>query len=103
MPEEEIISLVTETVSEKETEEEKKYPYQASSKGYTFYITEYYATNQGVFLGVQIESEEKLPGFYEPTENNMDIKGLALEEDASLFENALEECTLYKKAIDTIE
>ena len=54
-------------------------------------------------MGVQIESEEKLPGFYEPTENNMDIKGLALEEDASLFENALEECTLYKKAIDTIE
>ena len=33
----------------------------------------------------------------------MDIKGLALEEDVSLFQNALEECALYKKVIDTIE
>ena len=33
----------------------------------------------------------------------MDIKGLALEEDVSLFQNALEECALYKKVIDTTE
>ena len=35
--------------------------YQASDKGITFTITEYYASNQAVFLGFIVENEEEFP------------------------------------------
>lgn len=68
VPEEEIVSLVT------ETEEKEITPYQVTAGGLTFSITEYYATNQGIFLGFVIESEDPLPGLYEPAENGMEVQ-----------------------------
>lgn len=35
--------------------------YQASDQGITFTLTEYYASNQAVFIGVRIENEEPFP------------------------------------------
>ena len=35
--------------------------YQAKDQGYTFTLTEYYASNQAIFLGVRMESEEAFP------------------------------------------
>lgn len=38
-------------------------PYQNSDQGITVTFTEYYATNQALFLGVKVESEEPFPDF----------------------------------------
>ena len=35
--------------------------YQVSDQGYTITLTDYYATNQAIFLGVKMESEEGFP------------------------------------------
>lgn len=87
VPEEEIISLTTE---EDETEkiQEEVYPYQMTSSGITIKLTEYYATNQAIFLGMKIESEEAFPGFYKPEENNLLVQ-LFAEADVSYDEENL--------------
>lgn len=35
--------------------------YQTTDQGYTITLTDYYATNQAIFLGVKMESEEGFP------------------------------------------
>lgn len=42
-------------------EEAEPVLYQASDQGYTFTLTDYYATNQAIFLGVKMESEKGFP------------------------------------------
>lgn len=37
------------------------FKYQAADQGLTFILTEYYASNQAVFIGVRIENEESFP------------------------------------------
>lgn len=52
---------VVESNSETGNEGENTALYQASDKGITFTITEYYASNQAVFLGFIVENEEEFP------------------------------------------
>lgn len=79
VPEEEIIGLTTEA-SEAEGLQEEVYPYRLSANGITIKLTEYYATNEAVFLGMRIESEEAFPGFHKPEENDLSVQLFATAE-----------------------
>lgn len=79
VPEEEINGLVTE-VEEVNGLQEEIYPYQLSANGIIVKLTEYYATNEAVFLGMKIESEKAFPGFYKPEENNLSVQLFATAE-----------------------
>lgn len=47
--------------SDAEAEEDLLPQYQASDQGITFTLTEYYASNQAIFIGVRVENEEPFP------------------------------------------
>lgn len=47
--------------SDTETEVDFLPQYQASDQGITFTLTEYYASNQAIFIGVRVENEEPFP------------------------------------------
>lgn len=88
VPKEGVVSLETEEPEYVTESEGEVYLYQATANGVTFSLTEYYATNQAVFLGMRIESEEEFPSFHEIEENNLLIQ-LFAGADVSFDENRL--------------
>ena len=54
--------------------------YQASDRGYTFTLTDYYATNQAIFLGVKVESEEGFPEMAATKDGESELMIATLEE-----------------------
>lgn len=54
--------------------------YQASDQGYTITLTDYYATNQAIFLGVKIESKEGFPEMSSDSDEKSQIMIATLEE-----------------------
>ena len=54
--------------------------YQVSDQGYTITLTDYYATNQAIFLGVKMESEEGFPEMSADSDGKSQIMIATLEE-----------------------
>ena len=54
--------------------------YQVSDQGYTITLTDYYATNQAIFLGVKMESEEGFPEMSANSDGKSQIMIATLEE-----------------------
>lgn len=54
--------------------------YQASDQGYTFTLTDYYATNQAIFLGIKMESENGFPEMSSDKDGKSEIMITTLEE-----------------------
>ena len=54
--------------------------YQAADQGYTITLTDYYATNQAIFLGVKMESEEGFPEMSSDSDGKSQIMIATLEE-----------------------
>ncbi len=65
LPEEDVTMLYAEDIEENEDESgetaQEESPYQKQEGGLTITLTEEYATNQAVFVGIQIENEEAFP------------------------------------------
>ena len=95
IPEEEIVALdptgqgetvdtngdaagIQSTGNSPETAEPAKY--QATDQGYTITLTDYYATNQAIFLGVKMESEEGFPEMSADSDGKSQIMIATLEE-----------------------
>lgn len=54
--------------------------YQAADQGYTITLTDYYATNQAIFLGVKMESENGFPEMSSDGNGESEIMIATLEE-----------------------
>ena len=54
--------------------------YQTSDQGYTITLTDYYTTNQAIFLGVKMESEEGFPEMSADSDGKSQIMIATLEE-----------------------
>ena len=54
--------------------------YQTSDQGYTITLTDYYATNQAIFLGVKMECEEGFPEMSADSDGKSQIMIATLEE-----------------------
>ena len=54
--------------------------YQTTDQGYTITLTDYYATNQAIFLGVKMESEEGFPEMSADSDGKSQIMIATLEE-----------------------
>lgn len=54
--------------------------YQATDQGYTITLTDYYVTNQAIFLGVKMESEESFPEMSLDSDGKSQIMIATLEE-----------------------
>ena len=92
IPAEEIVTLVSTEQGEyhtggteiqsPETSAEAAEPvqYQATDQGYTITLTDYYATNQAIFLGVKMESEEGFPEMSSDSDGKSQIMIATLEE-----------------------
>lgn len=65
---------------ENSTETAEPMCYQASDQGYTITLTDYYATNQAIFLGVKIESENGFPEMSSSGDGESEIMVATLEE-----------------------
>ncbi len=61
-------------------EEEEAVLYQAVDQGYTFTLTDYYATNQAIFLGIKMESENVFPEMSSDENGKSEIMLATLEE-----------------------
>lgn len=68
------------TSTETSTEAPEPVQYQATDQGYTITLTDYYATNQAVFLGVKMESEEGFPEMSSHSDGKSQIMIATLEE-----------------------
>lgn len=68
------------TGTETGTEAPEPVRYQASDQGYTFTLTDYYATNQAIFLGIKMESENGFPEMASGKDGKSEIMIATLEE-----------------------
>ena len=57
--------------------------YQAQSQGITITFTEYYASNQAVFVGVRIENDEEFPEFATMGDGNYQLIQVSTQEEYS--------------------
>ena len=57
--------------------------YQTTDQGYTITLTDYYATNQAIFLGVKMECEEGFPEMSADSDGKSQIMIATLEEYSS--------------------
>ena len=68
------------TSTETGTEVPEPVQYQATDQGYTITLTDYYATNQAIFLGVKMESEDGFPEMSANSDGKSQIMIATLEE-----------------------
>ena len=66
--------------AENNMEATELWQYQATDQGYTFTLTDYYATNQAIFLGVKMESEDGFPEMSANSDGKSQIMIATLEE-----------------------
>lgn len=75
--------------SGKGQEEEGESAYQDTDSGFTITFTEYYATDQAIYLGVCVESEEELPELATMGDTNYQLMQIAAREDYSFREDRI--------------
>lgn len=63
--------------------------YQDTDSGFTITFTEYYATDQAIYLGVRVESEEELPELATMGDTNYQLLQISTKEDYSFRENRI--------------
>lgn len=75
--------------SGQEGEAEDSLAYQDTDNGFTITFTEYYATDQAIYLGVRVESEEELPELATMGDTGYQLLQIAAREDYSFRENRI--------------
>lgn len=75
--------------SGKGKEAEGESAYQDTDSGFTITFTEYYATDQAIYLGVCVESEEELPELATMGDTNYQLMQIAAREDYSFREDRI--------------
>lgn len=70
-------------------ETEGESAYQDVDNGFTITFTEYYATDQAIYLGVRVESEEELPKLATMGDTNYQLMQIAAREDYSFREDRI--------------
>lgn len=63
--------------------------YQAQSQGITITFTEYYASNQAIFLGVRIENDEEFPEFATIGDWNYQLIQVSTQEEYSFRDTGI--------------
>lgn len=63
--------------------------YQDTDSGFTITFTEYYATDQAIYLGVRVESEEELPVLATMGDTDYQLLQIAAREDYSFREDRM--------------
>lgn len=63
--------------------------YQDTDNGFTITFTEYYATDQAIYLGVRVESEEELPQLATMGDTNYQLMQIMAREDYSFREDRI--------------
>lgn len=63
--------------------------YQDTDSGFTITFTEYYATDQAVYVGVRVESEEELPRLAAMGDTNYQMMQFSAKEDYSFREDRI--------------
>ena len=63
--------------------------YQAQSQGITITFTDYYASNQAVFVGVRIENDEEFPEFATMGDGNYQLIQVSTQEEYSFRDTGI--------------
>ena len=74
---------------EEETTKLEADNYQAQSQGITITFTEYYASNQAVFVGVRIENDEEFPEFATMGDGNYQLIQVSTQEEYSFRDTGI--------------